>query len=424
MTKYENLVASNEACEQKLIKVLQPKNLLLTQAPMAVFDEPTKSELQAFVHVRCFPSVQKTADWPRELAQDWPPKKGKFSDISKGDTTHCLIRMADDCKAKPILLQKPKQIAASNSQQEQLSQRHLGATIVRSSQSRFAASRSILASSLMQMESFRSLAQNIFGLDVTTDHAMQVQADHLQGMLATRLDWLVNESQRVKAHNKSNWCWSFQAKRLGYMSALFTMAGMVVNDLHCFGAADCLLADPSQFELVTLGIRKDGAYYYWDSNRREWVRAGMVASVDDRDMHSRHLEHEKGSKLQAPEHWKSEFYTSYPFKGDKDPSSFSCGRRGFFESLQQYVGLGVALPPQSDSFHTNLATQTRVLAQMFNITFAETQNIKKMNKKLTPVENQRRAIHYMLECACGLLLSPSSNISSNPGWEQALKQYN
>ena len=38
-------------------------------------------------------------------------------------------------------------------------------------------------------------------------------------------------------------------------------------------------------------------------------------------------------------------------------------------------------------------------------------------------DKQRPALHYMGELAYALCLAPSDNLSSNPGWEQALKQY-
>ena len=50
-------------------------------------------------------------------------------------------------------------------------------------------------------------------------------------------------------------------------------------------------------------------------------------------------------------------------------------------------------------------------------------NFRMQNRSPSLADKQRRSIYYMLEMTYGLLLSPNNNISSNPGWEQALRQY-
>ncbi|CAB9518460.1 hypothetical protein SEMRO_936_G222121.1 [Seminavis robusta] len=426
--RYTDLVDTNEACEKKLNEALQLAKLNMPHATLALFDGPTKAELQAFVHVRSFPTVNKTKDWPSELAAGWPPKKGKSTDPIVPESDKCLVLLAYECRTKPIIIEKPKEKSIIVS--KPMSARHLGAIIVTSTQSRFIANSYILASTLMETEAWMNMASELFGLNmnnITINQALLAKADFLQSRLVPRLEWLVDGSQRVKDHNKNNWCWNFQAKRLGHVSALFAVADIIVQDLGCLDMTDNLLADPSKFRLVTIHMRVDGAYFYWDKNRRQWVRAGMVASSSvspGRYMYQRDVEHKNGAKLTTTEARKSEFYSSYPLLGDADPLSFGGGRQGFFENLEQYVGLGVTLPAAGPSFGAKLDEQTAQLVRLFDVTQAESEKIKTMNSKLTHVENKRRAIHYMLECACGLLLAPSCNISSNPGWEQALKQYN
>ena len=93
-------------------------------------------------------------------------------------------------------------------------------------------------------------------------------------------------------------------------------------------------------------------------------------------------------------------------------------RKGFFENLEQRIALGYGLKqPVSD------------LVQIFQLSDREKKKIQSlhftMKGKDAPSmdDKYRRAIHYLWETAYGLCLSSSYNISSNPGWEQALKQY-
>jgi hypothetical protein len=66
---------------------------------------------------------------------------------------------------------------------------------------------------------------------------------------------------------------------------------------------------------------------------------------------------------------------------------------------------------------------------IFDFNQGDNNNISKMNFRMkdqatpTLADKQRRAVHYMVEMEYGLCLAPCDNISTNPGWEQALQQY-
>jgi hypothetical protein len=155
---------------------------------------------------------------------------------------------------------------------------------------------------------------------------------------------------------------------------------------------------------------EDGAYLYYDTNKEVWIHAGMVASRAFIEPGNEHF------KCSKKPNTSSDFYSSYP---SRDGPTAKCkARKGYFENLEQQIALGYGLQqPVSD------------LVQIFQLSDREKKKIQSlhftMKGKDAPSmdDKYRRAIHYLCEMAYGLCLSSSYNISSNPGWEQALKQY-
>lgn len=113
----------------------------------------------------------------------------------------------------------------------------------------------------------------------------------------------------------------------------------------------------------------------------------------------------------------SRFYSSYPSR-EANGSSSNGARRGWHDNLQQHAALGFPL-----------AKTVEPLVELFELSEADNNNINTINFRKagggspTLFDRQRRAIHYLCECCYGLCLAPSDNISSNPGWEQALGYY-
>ena len=145
-----------------------------------------------------------------------------------------------------------------------------------------------------------------------------------------------------------------------------------------------------------------------------FIRAGMVAG---RNIAARGSEHRKGSMLSTASATDSKFYNSYPSRA-AGPKATNAARKGWHDNLQQRVALGYPLGKSVSD-----------LVELFGLTEADNNNINKLNFRVKEgavpklEDKQRRALHYMGELAYGLCLAPSDNISSNPGWEQALKQY-
>ena len=69
------------------------------------------------------------------------------------------------------------------------------------------------------------------------------------------------------------------------------------------------------------------------------------------------------------------------------------------------------------------------LVEVLQLSDHDNNNIEQLNFAVrnggTPslAQKQRRAIYYLLEMAYGLCLAEKDNVSSNPGWEQALRFY-
>jgi hypothetical protein len=112
----------------------------------------------------------------------------------------------------------------------------------------------------------------------------------------------------------------------------------------------------------------------------------------------------------------SKFYSSYPSREAKAVQHI--GRMGFFENLEQRIAIGYGLQqPVSD------------LVSIFQLSDRDKKNIRLLpcnSKGKDPPsfdDKCRRSIHYLCEMVYGLCLSSRDNISGNPGWEPALKQF-
>ena len=136
----------------------------------------------------------------------------------------------------------------------------------------------------------------------------------------------------------------------------------------------------------------------------------------DRPFDERDLEHWKAALLKTSEGMKSTFYKSYP----REEAAHKVGslRKGYRESLSQIVMLGHPLETPVDR-----------LLKIYRVTDGDNENINKLNFKVkgkdspSLADKQRKTIYYTIELIYGLLMAPTNNVSSNPGFESALRQY-
>ncbi|CAB9514787.1 expressed unknown protein [Seminavis robusta] len=409
LTKHKTLSDLNKECEAKLQELVNdPQGLLGPVEPtLENFGSITAPRLKAFIHVRTFPTY--TTD---KGPKDWTgwPKKSSAAEAANGD--RCLVRLAYDCRDKPCIMQKLVKPVKAMPQQL----RHLSATIIRSSTLTFHSDAYPLASSLLADDTWRVKLIAAYRLDsettVTVTESSLGSADYLQKRLIKRLEVHVT-TKLEKSEHKENWCWNLTASKLGHVSAILILFGYVKDDLECLDETSCFLLDnPALFRLVTEEFEEDGVYMYWDTNNMQWIRVGMVAL---RRFWLRFIEHSKMAQLKSGE--SGAFYNAYPSKYAKktvDPAL----RRGYHENLRQYIALGYPL-----------AKDVKDLVDVFGFKAADNRWIKSMRYRtkngqaIQLADQQRRALHYLIECGLKLCLAPACDISVNAGWEQATGCY-
>jgi hypothetical protein len=156
----------------------------------------------------------------------------------------------------------------------------------------------------------------------------------------------------------------------------------------------------------------EGCYLYHDFNNEKWIRSGKAIGSN---FGTRHKQHQLGSKLTTVASQNSKFYTSYPSQEISLVDEHA--RKGKFENLQMFVGIGYKKFLKFKLAH-DFKTQGRIF--YFDAT---------INKKIEAVKfsgsdhlgpKQLHMLGYLWELSYDLYIAPSSNISSNPGFESVL----
>ena len=171
-----------------------------------------------------------------------------------------------------------------------------------------------------------------------------------------------------------------------------------------------LVTDLSSFVKCEVHPTDEGAYLYFDTNRRVFVRSGKVVG---RGFDKRDREHLLASKASTPS---SNFYRAYP---SKDCSrAKKCGRKGQFESLVQVVAAGF----DATSEHVKYIDKDYKDGGVLILSKNEKRNIKAGMKNLNCTDNVkfRHMLAYQMEFGYDLSISPDDNVSSNPGFESVL----
>ena len=233
--------------------------------------------------------------------------------------------------------------------------------------------------------------------EVTDD--MMKRADTLQQILLFRMTYHLKRRIEDKAkHNHWSMLWS--KRNMAQVASIMVMLGHIKLDLECMrDITSTLLTNPDKY-LPAEGYEKDlqGAYLYYDSNDSKWIRSGKVTR---RGFAVRHSEH---AKKAACRRTTSSFYSRYPTKSNQ----FSTCRKGYFENLLQYVAVGFSV---NDVIEKEVA-KTYDVGGIFDCTHEEDEYIKR-NQRCNIID----MIAYQIELAYDLAISPSDNISNNPGFE-------
>ena len=152
-----------------------------------------------------------------------------------------------------------------------------------------------------------------------------------------------------------------------------------------------------------------GCYLYREQGEDEnrWIRSGKSCGVKC-NFGDRHKQHRKGSLLL--EEKLSKFYLSYPCKSTNHVGSI---RRGWFQDVHQYVGMGFNRQDQQamkvicDEQQGLFEWKPHIYACLAQCTW---RHQEMRNKQLNMVA-------YLLELFYDLCLSPLDNVSESPGFE-------
>ena len=222
----------------------------------------------------------------------------------------------------------------------------------------------------------------------------------------------------IEPDKQDTWCLHLTASKMGIVAAVMVFHNHTRKDLDCVEPSQCLfnfsMKIGGRFQLVEFNAKdKDGVYLCFCCETGRFIRVGMCAF---RSMFERDEEHSKNALLGTSEALKSKFHRSYPRTQSIDKVRSS--RKGTFERLDQLVVLSQKLDQSVSS-----------MLGVFKIDENDNKQINKLNfrmrggKQPSLADKQRRSIYYILELCHGPLLAPSNNISSNPGWEQGLRQH-
>ena len=189
------------------------------------------------------------------------------------------------------------------------------------------------------------------------------------------------------------------------------LSGHLKMDLESLNETDGLLVtDLSSFVKCEVHPTDEGAYLYFDTNRRVFVRSGNVVG---RGFDKRDREHLLASKASTPS---SNVYHVYP--SNDYSRAKKCGRKGQFESLVQVVAAGF----DATSEHIKYIDKDYKDGGVLILSKNEKRNIKAGMKNLNCTDNVkfRHMLAYQMEFGYDLSISPDDNVSSNPGFESVL----
>ena len=410
MTMYNNMisVASEvdvSAINRKVLAAIKKKEISTDaekkRFTLELLHSINNPVLIKFIHSRTYKSLKKPTGslaWPKKMSVD---------EAMAGETT--LSTLAYDCLKKPVCVEKPIRKTMETGL------KFPKEVVVTSVADMFVNPNNAKASELLKNKKWVLLVKSTYRLD--SEHAVVVtdevrdKADFLQKQLTKRLIKHVNH--KVDEDKRQHWSMQFTAERLGLASAIQVLLNHTKEDLSCLKDHECLFNPNLNVFRTAKGLKEDGAYAYKDKNNNRVVRCGMNMRrrFDERD-----AEHWKAAKLNTAEGMKSEFYKSYPRK--EAAHKVGSIRKGYRESLTQIVLLGHPL-----------RNKVKNLLTIYQVTDKDNKNIEKMNfsvkgKDAPSLEDkQRKTIYYFIELVYGLMMAAENNVSSNPGFESALRQY-
>jgi hypothetical protein len=183
------------------------------------------------------------------------------------------------------------------------------------------------------------------------------------------------------------------------------------DDLDSFCDEDTFLNTLNAFQPATNAESLlEGNYIYHDNKRGIWIRSGTATARGG--FFIRNKAHFQGSGREGHS-FQSNFYARYPRK-DSRFNRNNARRRGYFENLTQCVGIGMDFARIAKLCCTSASVEGAPtlfrwedddLCEIWGTKFGD----------CPKEEKQFKMLGYAFEKAYNLALSPTWNVSGNPG---------
>jgi hypothetical protein len=413
----------NKAIEQHRVAEVVEKFLLSKEQEVSVsdFTKFKTPELKAFIYVRSYIEINKKANSEFQM----PTKKGKVQDAEAGELN--LLSLTFQLKNAPKVLKIPQEITASSVSNRTLPDIEvpvilLGNNAAEEKKPSFFLSNNQWVGKVCS--SFKGIVRvepNV----VESQVASFVEVDHLYKILLLRLQQHLHLRVKDKTkHNNYSINW-FHAN-LPRFCAIAFLSTHITTDLRSTTRSDTLLGHPSDTNSTFVNCENtpfsdlEGCYLYYDSSRFKWIRSGKAVgsrhSNPRRTFRKRHAEHKHEARSAKGKYSKSNFYSCYPSNelvGDSNNSR----RRGFFENLVQYCGVGfdrdgdttaIVSENEDDGIFTWSDDVVKRVESLRLSTCTELQD-KKLNM-----------VGFLLELGYDLMINSDDNVSESPGFEPCL----
>ena len=251
-------------------------------------------------------------------------------------------------------------------------------------------------------------------LDGSPTTADYERADLLRELLYARLQ--THKDARVEvASKRTSWVFEWMEENLAPVAAISVAFGHVHDDLDATtGQTTLLSAREERFVLASNAMSlAEGCYTHKDKNTGLWVRSGKVVGKE-RNFAVRNAEHARCSQLLTLPDLASRFYCSYPAQSSEVQTG--AARRGYFGSLEQYVGLGFM---RTNEEAVNALCSSTSEDRLLSWSASHLELIAAVNFPGTPsvVEKQLHMVGYLFELVYDLMISPRDNVSHSPGFE-------
>ena len=417
------IYAKNDKCEEQLFHVTpEVETNNFEDLPIEAFHKVKPMDLlDAFIRVRFF--KQSTA--PKGQAKRIPKKKGTAEEAKNGKVN--LISVAYGTRLSTYLLPRPELddtgdviMVTPDTPETNVP---LPRLIVES------APPSPPSTFLSNPKWVRDAIQNIhsgylFSLtheDMSDDNFKC--ADKLELLLLGRFERHISFKIADKSKH-THWCLIFFRNNLNRFSALLVLFDHATSNPWRGGEDISLLKHPSQGKFVeVVNPNLEGSYLHYNLIDCAWIRSGKAVGSDQSEprasMLNRNSGHIKRSKTSMVSDG-NKMYRLYPSRSNPNKRPF----QAHFEDLKQFVGLGF----DRDRDFKNMSDSNlpeNVLDTLFDWD-GVLDKVDAMNEGTctTRREKQLVILGYSFELAYDLCLSPSWNVSENPGFESRLHIFN